>query len=368
MKKLIAIGAVALSLAGCGASTSMDRAQAAAQLKLEVDGQAVLTTLHPFYSDDILYVPARVLMEYYPCELKWNNTLKTLTFSDGISSYVLQPGSEYMQAAENYKDTLEGPAILRSGHVYIPTGSLNTLSGADAKLNASNTSVAVVSGSVSTTVRTPREPLALAEGNNKVKLYAALKDGDTYKGYILEVEGKKHSFNWQGPRLPLNPPQLYYTDIDKDRQPEAVIVLTLGTGTGVVAQEIHVVKPQQWKEISVPAAEKAASSLLSSSIAKDNNDLLINIQLKGSVPASLSLRLPGRANDGAYNKSLVVGAVTYYGVESGRLKAETNAAVGMVESIGNFELFYKTGSGGLEPDSIRFVPYPEYAAYVQKSK
>ncbi|MDH6481947.1 hypothetical protein [Paenibacillus sp. PastH-2] len=40
----------------------------------------------------------------------------------------------------------------------------------------------------------------------------------------------------------------------------------------------------------------------------------------------------------------------------------------MVESIGDFELLYKAGSAGMEPDSIRFVPYPEYVEYVQESK
>lgn len=353
MNKFIAIGALALSLAGCGAPASIDKTQSTTPtINLEVDGQTVLTSLHPFYSNNILYVPARVLLEYYRCELKWNNSLKTLTLTDGNNTNILLTGNEDMEA----------PAILRNGHLYIPADSLNSLSGAEVQLNTANTALMVTSGSVSTTVRVPSEPLSLAEGNNKVKLYAALKEGETYKGYVLEVNGERHTFPWQGPRLPTNPPQLYYADIDKDGQSEAIVVLTNGTGTGIVAQELHVVKPQQWLEITVPSAEEAVAANVTTSVTKNKNDLLLKLELKGSTPSSVSLNLPGLGEDVDDNQQPGMGAVTYYTVEAGKLKAETSVNLGFF-SIGTLKLDYKAGGEGMLMDSVTFIPEEEYATH-----
>lgn len=277
MNKIIAIGAITLFLAGCGASATIDmdttmainQTQAtSAPLKLIVDGEAILPTLSPFFLDDKVYVPAKVLMEYYTSEQKWDNNLKTLTISDGSSSYVLTPDNEYMQA-DGYQTSLEGPAILRNGILYIPADSLNSLSGATAQLNAAETEVLITSGDVSTTVRTPSEPLAIATENDQVKLYAALKDGGTYEGFVVEVNGNKHTFDWEAPRLLSYPPEIHYADVDQDGQEEIVVILWLGTGTGMSMQELHVIKPNQWEEVTVPSADKAASALVTSKISNE---------------------------------------------------------------------------------------------------
>lgn len=371
MNKIIAIGAIALLLAGCGASASIDMntvainktQTTAATMKLMVDGQAVLPSLPPFFSDDILYVPAKVLEEYYSCELQWNNSLKTLTFTDGSSKYVLKPDNEFMQA-DGYEYTMGGPAILRNGNFYIPADSLNSFSGADAQLNATQTAVVITSGDISTTVRTPTEPLAIAADNNKVKLYTALKDGNTYKGYIVEVNGKKHSFNWESPRIPNNPPEIHYADVDKDGHEEVIVILSLGTGTGMSMQELHIIKPKEWKEVSTPSAEKAASALVSSSISNDNGDAIIKLQLKGKAPSMVTLRYPERADDNI-GEEAGIGAVTSYSVEDGMLKAETNVFIGFLESIGTLTLVYTAGNDGMEPESIHFEVHEEYASYVE---
>lgn len=371
MNKIIAIGAIALLLAGCGASASIDMSTVAikktqttaATMKLMVDGQAVLPSLPPFFSDDILYVPAKVLEEYYSCELQWNNSLKTLTFTDGSSKYVLKPDNEIIQA-DGYEYTMGGPAILRNGNIYIPADSLNSFSGANAKLTAAQNAVIITSGDISTTVRTPTEPLAIAADNNKVKLYTALKDGNTYKGFIVEVDGNKHTFDWEAPRIPNYPPEIHYADIDKDGQEEVIVILSLGTGTGMSMQELHVIKPKEWKEVPTPSAEKAASALVSSSISNDNGDALIKLQLKGKTPSMVTLRYPERA-DGNIGEEAGIGAVTSYSVEDGMLKAETNVFIGFLESIGTLTLVYTAGNDGMEPESIRFEVHEEYASYVE---
>ncbi|OKP83606.1 hypothetical protein A3842_08855 [Paenibacillus sp. P3E] len=377
MKKILTASALALLIAGCAAAPTIDSISAAAPLTLSVDGQPVLPKLHPFHSGEILYVPARVLLEYYPVELKWDNTRKKLTLTDNSSRTILSPGRsamqvQYTQTDGGYEDSLEGPVLLKEGHVYISAGAVSSLTGAEAKLTASGSAVSITSGDVSTSVRVPAEPLAVAAGTSgKVKLYAARKDGSTYKGFILEVNGRKHSFKWEAPRLGSYPPVLYYADVDNDGKPEATVVFSLGTGTGISLEGVHVVKPEEWKELAVPAAEKVASAATTSKISLDNSDVVVRLELAGPAPSKVTLRLPGRAGDGGLNHfgtQVGIGAVTHYQVANGKLKAETSVNAGIEESMGTLMLAYKAGSGGLNLDSIRFEPYDTTKQYVEKEQ
>ncbi|MEK4853740.1 stalk domain-containing protein [Paenibacillus sp. FSL H7-0756] len=374
MKKLITAAAIALLLAGHAAGSSIDIAHsAAAPLSLVVDGQAVLPYAAPFHSGGILYVPARTLLEFYSMELQWNNTLKQLTLSTSWDKTILTPGSAsvqvtYTQTDGGYQEELDSPVLLKAGRVYIAAATLDSLTGAVTELNPGGSRVTVTPGSLSTTVRVPAAPLAVAENNSKVKLYAALKDGNTYKGFILEVNGKKQSFNWTVSRDYSHPPQLFYADVDSDGKPEITVVFTLGTGTSLVAQEVHVVKPEQWKEISVPAADKAASAVVSSSISLDKADVLLKLELTGPVPSKVTLRLPDRAEDGLkyFGSKAAIGAVTYYSVENNKLLADTSLMVGMTESVGTLKLEYKAGKTGMELGSIAFEPHERGEAIVEK--
>lgn len=78
------------------------------------------------------------------------------------------------------------------------------------------------------------------------------------------MNGNKHTFNWEAPRLLGYTPEIHYADIDQDGQEEVVVILWLGTGTGISMQELHVIKPDQWKEMNIPSADKAVSAFVTS--------------------------------------------------------------------------------------------------------
>ncbi|WP_187355136.1 copper amine oxidase N-terminal domain-containing protein [Paenibacillus tengchongensis] len=360
MKRLLPICTVALTLllAGSPAASSIDNAMAAAPLRLVVDGEAAVTPLRPFTENGLIYVPVRVLNEFYPAELKWNNQSKLLTVSTDYSSLSLKPGTSLLLYEGGGSYSMEGKVILRKGHVYLPAGELNSLSGASYRLDKDKNQVLIESGSVSTSVRVPKVPLALAEGNPAVKLYAALKDGSTYKGYILEVNGVKRSFNWETYRDLSHPPELYYTDITGDGRKEAVIVLTLGSGTGIFQQEIHVIRPEDGSEINVLPAGEAAEQLITSSIADDGADVLVRLKLQRSSTPSVAIRVADRTAEELIGVGF--GSVVYYKVESGKLVATANVLVGFAESIGDLKIVYKSGGSGLEAESITFIPYDNY--------
>lgn len=367
MKRWIAACAAAVMIAACPSVSTIDKTFAAAPLELIVDGETALSPLHPFQEGGIVYIPIRVLTEFYPAKLQWDNRLKLLTITTDSSSTMIKSGSELILY---FGDTsvMEGKAILRKGHLYIPVSTLDLLSGADFELDLEHGTVSIVSGSVSTTVRTPTDALAVAADHPTVKIYAALKDQSTYRGYILEVNGKKQQFPWETSRELRYPPQLYYADVNNDGQPEAVVILTTGTGTGIVGQEIHIVQPEAWQELNVPEAWKAASQLVSSAITADHNDMLISLKLKGTTPAEVTLRLPDRAEDGNIGGTAGIGSVTYYSVESGRLVAEVNVTSGFLESVGELKLVYAPADAGmaLVPESVTFISYQEYPVTIKE--
>lgn len=367
MKRWIASVAAAMLIAACPSALDIDKTFAAAPLQLIVDGEAALTPLHPFQDQGIVYVPVRVLTEFYPAVLQWDNKQKLLTIAGDSSSTMIKPGSQLVLYYGS-STALEGKAILRNGRMYIPASALNLISGADFRLDQEQNSVSIISGSVSTTVRTPTEALAAAEDHPEFKIYAALKDKTAYKGYVLEVNGRKHKYDWQTYRDLSHPPELYYADVNQDGQPEAVVILTLGTGTGIVEQEIHVINPQTWQELAVPEAWEAASQLIASSITADGKDMLVSLKLGGALPAQVELRLPDRSDDPSIGGAAGIGTVTYYRVDKGRLKAEVNVTTGFLESIGSLELIYKPAASGkaLEPESVIFQAYDEYPATVKK--
>lgn len=124
------------------------------------------------------------------------------------------------------------------------------------------------------------------------------------------------------------------------------------------------IKPNEWKEMNVPSAEKAVSGLVTSKISNEKGDALIQIQVKGSTPSMVTMRYPERGEDGNLGEEAGIGAVTHYMVEEGKLKAETNVYIGFLESIGTLTFEYKSGKDGMEPESIRFKPHEEYASFI----
>lgn len=118
----------------------------------------------------------------------------------------------------------------------------------------------------------------------------------------------------------------------------------------------------------MPAADEAARAAVSSSITLDQTDVLLKLELPGTVPSNLTLRLPNRAEDGLkyFGSKAAIGAVTYYSVENNKLLADTSLMVGMTESVGTLKLEYKAGKTGMELGSIAFEPDDRGEAIVEK--
>ncbi len=83
---------------------------------------------------------------------------------------------------------------------------------------------------------------------SNLPLIAAIPERDIYlygikpRGVILYVEGNGHYFDWDyfTPRFIL--PQMHIGDFDHDKDEELVVILHVGSGTGVALEELHIVE------------------------------------------------------------------------------------------------------------------------------
>ncbi|MGG1878879.1 copper amine oxidase N-terminal domain-containing protein [Paenibacillus cisolokensis] len=363
MKSYIIAGITALLLIVIMSQLLQDRVQAqdeAAPIVI-VDGEAVPSPGYPFYSGDILYVPARVMGTYYPYTFRWDNAEKSLQLDAPDGVVILKSGSREVTVHGEALFQLDAPVLLRQGHVYIPVDSLSSLTGAEVTYRSIE-DVTITSGSVSISVREPKEPLATAE-DSSYKLYAALKDRQNYRGFILEAGAARYSYDWQAPRLPSYEPVLHAEDVDRDGQPEVVVIFTTGTGTGLHMEEIHVVDPRDGQEIPVMSAEQAADEWIESRITLEGSELVIDVKLKGETPQAWSFRIPDVEPGDHYNSQVGVGGVIYYDVDGGKLTAEAAANIGFANYIGDFEFEYDRSERGFEPVAVTFHPFPEFEKY-----
>lgn len=352
MNKKLAAGAAILLMSAILASTPAPQpAQAADQIELWVDGEKTKAAGQPFYRGKALYIPVRVLGEFYPFTFHWDNKSKSVTLKTPYGTSMVKAGSELATASWMGDVVLSGPALLKGGHLYFPAYDLNTFTGAEIVTDSTGR-VEIRSGSVSTSVRVPKEPIAVADENSGVKLYPALKDGEKYRGFIIEAEGKRFRFDWETERFPSRPPQLYYADVNGDGTQEAVVVFVTGYGTGLHMQEVHVVSMKDGKEIKVTPPETAAEALVASGIKLEGKELLIDLKLQGKSPKELHLRLTDADPDYRYNTEIGFGGVTYYRVEGDKLIAKSAGSIGFAYYIGDFEFTYANAPGGLQPESV----------------
>ncbi|MDO7906366.1 stalk domain-containing protein [Paenibacillus sp. JX-17] len=335
-------------------------ADAASNIKLIVDGEQAKTQAAPFIKNNRVYVPIRVVEEYYPISLKWNNQTKklNLTSKDG-SVYTLAAGSSVIRNGQAPYSTLTAPAVLHQGRLYVTLDAFNSLTGAGALLDKTRNVITIDSGDVTTTVRVPKEPIATAAGQANVKLYAALKNTSRYEGMILEVNGRRHTFDWKAPVFGSYPVQLYYSDVNGDGKREAVVIWTLGYGTGMYQDEVRVVNPEDWTVVKVAPAESEANRLVKSSAVQEGKDISITVNWQGKTPGQVKLIYPDRERNTVMDH-LGFGGVVRYAVKNGKLAATAAGSIGNTEYVGDLTLRYGRGGQGLQATSTAFEAYPEY--------
>ncbi|KKO53656.1 stalk domain-containing protein [Paenibacillus sp. DMB20] len=327
-------------------------AASAPELSLQLDHQMVKTDVHPVMKDGELYLPVYIAKGWTGIRLHWNQKDKSLTVWSKGERYDMKNGSRKVSSTKS--DTaLSSPVFIKDGRMMIPSLLFKAMTGAS--IQRDDEAVMVNTKG--------KRALAVADNRQDVKLYGLNENQGIYQGLVLEVSGQRQRYPWKTPVSWKESPELIVKDLNGDGKPEVVILLNQGSGTGVHAQDVHVVNPADFTEIPVEPVEETIKNRVFGEIQRAGGVLKVSVDTKES---KVTLNIPDPDQDRTDQTSVGFGAVVYHAVENNRLVARLGGNISFSEFVGDLEIVYGYKNGRFEAEEVRFVPFDEYKEYVQK--
>ncbi|OWA36049.1 hypothetical protein B9G55_09295 [Saccharibacillus sp. O16] len=149
-------------------------------------------------------------------------------------------------------------------------------------------------------------------------------------------------------------PELIPASLTGSAQPDTVVLLTQGTGTGVYVNEA-VAYTADLEQIPLEEAKIAMLKQLKASFAADGSAV---VEVGGTRTVIPSERLLTETAERGNSPGM--GHILRYQVEDGHLTATAGIQIGMSEFIGDLKINYTYENGVLQAGAATFTPYDEY--------
>ncbi|MBK3495089.1 hypothetical protein JFL43_09510 [Viridibacillus sp. YIM B01967] len=201
-----------------------------------------------------------------------------------------------------------------------------------------------------------RERAVATLPKENITLYATERDGYLQK-FRLEVNGNSRLFPyWMNVSEEAFSPKIYFNDINSNGEKGLIIVLTTGTGTGIIEQNVHVFHKTKsnlgyvYKEILVDNPMAIISKNVKTNLTKSeaiikigNKETVINIENLGIKPENLF-------------SDISTGNIIKFDVLNNELTAIIGAQVSPVGGfIGNFHISYIFKDNMYQMKKIEFI-------------
>lgn len=196
----------------------------------------------------------------------------------------------------------------------------------------------------------------ITDPDRKIKLYNAhttYKADDSFKGFILEVEGNPHYFDWEVLSMYSGETQVFYTDITGDEIEEAVVIMTWGKGTEMAIQEIHVVDTETFEEIKIADPVEILDKEVTSNVAMQGDTAKVSLKVRGKE----YILQTDDVTPEFLNDRVGYGSIIYYQVKDGKLTARLGANISVIKFVGDFHITYTFEQNELRADQIEFEEY-----------
>lgn len=171
--------------------------------------------------------------------------------------------------------------------------------------------------------------------NHNIELYPLDQRDGAYYAFLLKAKDTEKQFPWMSSALPEDKPQVFATDLTQDGKDEAVVILTLGRGTGLHQQEAHIVDLKHFSEIPIPDPEEVLAQHITSKVIQKGDHLEVNVQT-----AERTITFQQEYIGGWHRDTLGFGAVVYYSVTDSQLIYETYALSGIEQVVGKAKIVY----------------------------
>jgi hypothetical protein len=201
--------------------------------------------------------------------------------------------------------------------------------------------------------------IATAPEYDTVQLYRGPEEDGLFHQAVLQADGRFAAYNWTGSAADASPSQLYVQDVNQDGVKEAVVILTIISGTGTEVQNIHVVNLETLAEVPVEDAGHFVQSQASSKVDARDGQHPVKIEVTFRGQRTLLDLKPSDFYDDPSNFYSALDFTSYvvYDTSLNELHATVSGSVSPSEFVGDFELVYRFKEGRFLIDQATFVPY-----------
>jgi hypothetical protein len=203
-----------------------------------------------------------------------------------------------------------------------------------------------------------------ANGQSGGTVLAYLDDGRTwlsaaflhegmFSDMTLSIDGKTKRFPWKTYGEPAFLPELSYADVDGDGRNELIVILCESEGTGTLVEEIHVLNPENFSEITVQSPLAALENRVVSKI--DESGVQITIDNQNSLVFSEKEITAKVAEKKSWFANLATGSVIDYSMQSNSVVVKVAAQLSHAGFLGDFNLTYEYKDNQLKVSGVSFM-------------
>lgn len=186
------------------------------------------------------------------------------------------------------------------------------------------------------------------------------KSDGTYKNMSIHTPTFNRMLDGVQVVNPEYAPQIISSDVDGDGQPEIIVILTNGYGTGVDRTEVQVYH-QDGTAIGVEDAQHAWAKHFQAQIKGKQIELLLNKQ-KMTLPTSIL-----QDDSISEHTAVEVGSVQQYKIVNGQLVVAVSVQIGMMNVLGELTTVYQYQQGILQSKSSSLQLDEPYRSAIQKN-
>jgi len=189
---------------------------------------------------------------------------------------------------------------------------------------------------------------------NNTYLTASTLYNDEFSNMRLHINDRSQRFPWKTLANGSFLPQLVYADVDNDGYGELAVILCESVGTNLLQEEIHVINPEDFSEITVMDPTAAINNHVKSQISDEGVRIVIDD--KTAYYYTASRIVPHVGDKTTWLNILKLGSMISYYVSNDNLYAQVSAQISPTGFLGNFILTYDYAGDKLEITNITFAP------------
>lgn len=189
-----------------------------------------------------------------------------------------------------------------------------------------------------------------------INLYAE-DEGEFLKNFTLNYDDRILKFpSWKNVTNQTYYPELLYTDLDGDYSKDLIIILTLGYGTGLIEQEVHIFHKSKTNKVLNEKTVINPKEILEKNLITKINGSQVMITIKNKKTIQIGIKCLG-VNPKDLFSNITTTNLIQYDIIDYKLTAIIGAQIAPVGGyIGDFYISYKNLNDIYSIDNIEFVP------------